>query len=219
MLNLLKSFFIETTNSPDLDKEDLLDKEGLNIDKRGLTENIPILLRSIGESYRYLDNLCRLDSDLFYEQVTIIEVDGFPYSMNKHKVLYKDEKFCDLFIYPHHHQNIYIIPQPFKTLNPEADVNIFNVIPFEDFEVDDNFEKDRGLAYYLHKIIELILLKSEVNADVDALWIADTKSTIAHLKHRYGFGDGFENLVLKEYHEVKSKIPTITKNDFIVDFI
>ena len=103
-------------------------KEGKtsNLPDIGLTKANPILLSSIPSSYSFLDALSTISEGLSYERIGSLEAEGLTKLLDKYTFAINNKKFCDVFIYPYHNEDIFIIPAPFKNINPNVDNKIFN---------------------------------------------------------------------------------------------
>lgn len=103
----------------------------------GLTKTNPILVSSIPSSYSYLNTLCTMAEGLSYERIGSVQTEEFSRLLDKYTFVFNNTKFCDIFIYPYHSENNFIIPTPFKTLNPNLDNSIFN-----SYEQEENNNSD-----------------------------------------------------------------------------
>jgi hypothetical protein len=112
---MFKSFF--NTNK---------DNEASNMPDIGLSQANPILLSSVSSSFAYLNALCTISEGLSYKRIGSIKAEDFTQLVDKYTFIQNNSKFCDVFIYPYHNEDIFIIPAPFKNLNPDLDNNIFN---------------------------------------------------------------------------------------------
>jgi hypothetical protein len=135
--------------------------------------------------------------------------------MDKYTFVFNNTKFCDIFIYPYHSENNFIIPIPFKTLNPNLDNSIFN---FNEQEENNNSD-EQSLSNYLYKIVDLTLLKNGDYNDPDVKWTYDKEEALNHFKQELGYEDEIEKLILDEYNKAKSNLTSINKNEFAFTFL
>ena len=181
----------------------------------GLTKTNPILVSSIPSSYSYLNTLCTMVEGLSYERIGSVQTEEFSELMDKYTFVFNNNKFCDIFIYPDHSENNFIIPTPFKTLNPNLDNSIFN---FNEKEESNNSD-EQSLSNYLYKIVDLTLLKNGDYNDPDVKWTHDKEEALNHFKQQLGYEDEIEKLILDEYNKAKSNLSSINKNEFAFTFL
>jgi len=191
------------------------DREPSHIPDIGLTKANPILLSSIPASYSYLDALCTVSKGLSYERIGSLQSEKFAKLLDKYTFVLNNKKFCDIFIYPYHNEDNFIIPAPFKNLTPDADNNIFNFIGQEDNKVSE----ENDLINYLVRIVDLTLIKNGEYSDQDVLWTVDKKEALNYFKQQLGYEDELERLILLELKTAKQDFYSITKQEFILKFI
>ena len=201
---MLKSFFNRNK-----------DGEASNISEIGLTSANPILMSSIPSSYSFLNALCTISDGLSYERIGSLQAEKFSKLLDKYTFTLKNNKFCDIFIYPYHNEDIFIIPAPFKNLNPDVDNNIFNFIGQEDNKVSE----ENDLSNYLFRIVDLTLIKNGEYSDQDVLWSVDKEEALNYFKQQLGYEDELERLILLELKTTKQDFYSITKQEFILRFI
>lgn len=103
------------------------DGETSNFLDMGLNKENPILLSSIPSSYSFLNTLSTIAEGLSYKRIGSFKEVGFSKLLDKYSFSLNNEEFCDIFIYPYHNEDLFIIPAPFQQINPDVDNNIFNV--------------------------------------------------------------------------------------------
>ena len=201
---MFKSFFNKKKNN------DVSDN--LNI---GLTKTNPILLNSIPSSYSYLNTLCTIAEGLSYERIGSVQTEEFSELMDKYTFVLNNTKFCDIFIYPYHSENIFIIPTPFKTLNLDLDNSIFKLN-----EQEENKDSDeQSLSNYLYKIVDLTLLKNGDYNDPDVKWTSDKQEALNYFMQELGYEDEIEKLILDEYNKTNLNSSSLNKKEFIFTFL
>jgi hypothetical protein len=155
---MLKSFFNRNK-----------DGEASNISEIGLTSANPILMSSIPSSYSFLNALCTISEGLSYERIGSVQTEEFSELMDKYTFFFNNTKFCDVFIYPYHSENNFIIPTPFKSLNPNLDNSIFN----SNEQGENNNSDEQSLSNYLYKIVKyyknisIFIIKFIITASID----------------------------------------------------
>lgn len=191
------------------------DGEASNLSDIGLTKANPILLSSIPSSYSFLDALSTISEGLSYERIGSLEAEGFTKLLDKYTFAFNNKKFCDVFIYPYHNEDIFIIPAPFKNINPDVDNNIFNFTGQEDNQVSEGNE----LINYLFRIVDLILMKNGEYTDQDVLWSVDKEEALNHFMRELGYEDELERLILDEFKTIKQELGSISKQEFKSRFL
>lgn len=191
------------------------DSETSSLSDIGLTKANPILLSSISLSYSYLNALCTISEGLSYERIGSVEAEEFAQLMDKYTFVLNNRKFCDIFIYPYHNEDIFIIPAALKNLNPDVNNNIFKFNRQE----DNNVSHEQNLDNYLFKIVDLTLLKNGEYTDQDVIWTVDKEEALNHFMQESGYEDELEKLILEEYKRAQQNFSSITKKEFTFTFL
>lgn len=172
----------------------------------GLIKENPILLYSIASSYVYLDALCTIASGLEYTRIGPVAVVGFPRVVDRYSFSFKGKPFCDLYIYAYHSANLFVIPEPFKKLDPAINESIFDL-------------NRSGRYRYLRTITEMVLTKNGILQFASEGWLEEDNHVLSKLKKDLGYEDELEKLILDEYKEIKGHQSDLKKIDFINYFV
>lgn len=171
--------------------------------KLGLVKEEPVRLCSIPSAYVYLDALCSLAEGLNYMRLGSVSSEQFIEPVDKYIFTHNGTKFCEIFIYSYHETNAYIIPDPFKELNPNADDEVFRL--------DEN-----GRRRYLNEVVELILIKNNIIEDIFERF---SLTVLNNLMSELGYGEELEELILDEFKKFVSTSPEMDADDFIQPFV
>lgn len=185
--------------------------------KIGLTEEQPILMDSIRSSYSYLNSLCSIAEEFSYERIGSTENQAYPNPIDKYVFTLNDNNFCEIFIYPYHQDNVNVIPTPFIELYPNVTEDIFIT---QDQEADKTEESQKiNTLQYFTTIVDLIILKIEAFPDLDIQWSPEKQIALKDLMSKLGYEDELEKLILDELKKTRLENQTITKMNFIDQFI
>jgi hypothetical protein len=169
---------------------------------KGLEKENPILVYSIASGYVYLDALCRISKELEYKRIGPVVVNGFPEVVDHYVFTCNGSFFCELYIYAYHNENQFVIPVPFKQLNPTIDERIFVL-------------NHAGRQRYLSTIAEMALTKNGIIHYEQEVWGDDKQQVLSKLLADLGYEDELEKLLIDEYNEMKNHFSDIQKYDFI----
>jgi hypothetical protein len=178
----------------------------------GIEKEYPVLMDSIDSSYAYLDSLCLIKDGISYERIGYTNSNEFPNYIDKYKFYLNGSHFCNLFVYSYHNESVPIIPVPFKEINQNASIDIF-----EQMRSHNKAEKDPWLTNLLF-IVNYTLLKNQITIDNDVKWDIEKQNILNEVLNEFGYNELLEDVILEEWN-ISAKDGDRTQKEFKDSFV